>query len=331
MKRALIAVLVTGLGACEATEPEPGYGEGLGTPENPVPEDDAAYHVMSKIGATDTTIPTDVTSIVVTLRAFSQQPAHTLIGVAKTANDPAVAQLYSALSSSLASQLEGWIDTELNKVMLSGKPLRQVAGEVAGFTETALTKFGLDSTLTFTPTKTTHLLTGLAFRLGGYEIVVPVGGLAADSLTQHPALTIGTGGTMTLGDQKFGLGFGDHAWHGINLASKSAFGTDVTTAIEDTLDCGALAQTIAAKCYGGSCVGHPDLLDAICERSLDMIVTELAARVVAFDLDELRYVSGTAHMIDDNYDGLADRIENGVWDSEMNARRAPATFTALTR
>lgn len=326
--RLLAAVVVTSLAACGTTEEVvPTYGEGLGTPENPIPQDSAAYMVRTRIEPADATIPPAVASVAANLRAFAQSPAQTLISLADDANVPELTLLQSALSSTLEAQLPGWIDAEIDKALTSGKTTRQLATEVAGFAETALTRFGLDSTLSFSPTKTTHTLRGLSFRLSGLDVVVPLGGLKADTIDTQPAVEVGEGGAISFGDHQFGIAFANHAWQGINLASKTVFGADVRTALATAVNCRTIAETVATKCVYSSCVGHPAQLQAVCEHGLDLIVTKLAADVGAFDLDVLRYVSGSARLVDENGDGLANRIEDGIWDPELGTARG--TFTAI--
>ena len=80
-----------------------------------------------------------------------------------------------------------------------------------------------------------------------------------------------------------------------------------------------------------SCVGHATQLEAICQSSLDSLVDQLAAKIATFSLPELRFKDGVAHLVDDNQDGIGDRIENGTWDVETNfGLGADATFTATT-
>src|SRR6185503_9572922 len=98
---------------------------------------------------------------------------------------------------------------------IASKTVRQFATDVAAFTETVLTTFGIDRTVTFAPPRTTHTIKGLVFRLAGFEVVVPLGGLNGDSIGQEPDATVGAGGALTLGAHEFRIAFADHAWQGI--------------------------------------------------------------------------------------------------------------------
>lgn len=335
MKPAVASVLAVALAACGAQAPDDhGYGGGLGTPDNPVPADDSRpYTVASRIDFTvEAIVPAQIELAVVTLRAFSENPARTLITVADQTGVPALAELYSLIPGFLKDRLEGWINDEIAKIKIAGKTLPQYAGEVAALAETALTQFGLDSTLVLAPGTATHTLTGLDFTPAGLDVKLPITGLAADILTQEPAIRVAEAGALSIGDQHFGLPYGEYAWQGVNLASGALFGGDVRTTLGKAINCPKLADTIASKCALGVCVGHEAQLKAVCEGGLDAIVDQLHQRLAAFRLDVFRFVSGEARLVDDDQDGVADRISDGTWDAEMNLglglRHAPATFSA---
>jgi len=47
-------------------------------------------------------------------------------------------------------------------------------------------------------------------------------------------------------------------------------------------------------------------------------------------LEALQLAAGTGHLVDDDGDGLGDKISDGTWDAKLNIglglRHAPATF-----
>lgn len=325
-----VAVLVSGIAGCAAEQVgEAGYGEGLGTPESPVPHD-GSYAVTSRINITSEMA--QVQLAVAELHAFSQNPARTLLAEAEQAGLPALQQLNSALSPTLRSQLEGWINAEIDKARLAGKTPRQLATELAAIAQTTLTQFTVESSLSITPGKALHMLTQLQFTPMALDISVPIGGLSADILIQRPTADVTEGGKLTLGDQRFGLALGSHAWQGINLASTQLFGSDLHTTLIKAVNCPALAQAVSTKCSGGSCVGNASLVRAVCEGSVDALVGELREHVPSFELDVFRLVQGSARLVDNDLDGIAERIVDGTWETEtklaVEVRRAPAMFTA---
>jgi hypothetical protein len=326
MSRALATLVALHLGACATETEPPSYGEGLGTHENPIPRDDVWYAVGSQVGTDGVPIPAAVTAATAHLRAFSAKPADTLLAIASSASSVDLAKLYAELPLTLTSRLRGWIDIEIDKVKVAAVPMRTYASEVAGFAETALTRYTVDSELSFTPLQTDHSLRALRFRLAGLDVVVPIGGLKADAIGQTPAVAVAELGVVTFGDHSFGLAFGSHAWHAVNLASTQQYQADVVTALTHSINCQLLGQTVAARCYSGVCVGHQAQLTAVCEKSLQQLASELSTNVTAQSYDELHIVSGTARLLDSTNDGLAERIE-GTWDVEIPAS-STVKFTA---
>ncbi len=320
------------LAACEPSSP---YGAGIGTPTDPAPQQssDGSYQVVTTVDLTvEAVLPPQVELVVEALRDFSTNPAHTLVDLAGQAGVPAVTQLYDALPSALTDQLEGWINGYIDNIQIAGKPITTWAGDVAGLADTAFSKFDLDSELAIAGLKSTHVLTQLDFTpTGVLDVRIPITGLAADALTQHPSITVGKGGALGIGDQSFGLMLGEYAWDAVNAFCTAQFGGDIRTTLGKAINCAGLAADLANKCVLGVCVGHEPQLDAICEGGLDAMVDQIHQRFDAVSLEALRYASGMAALVDDDGDGVADRITNGTWDAELNLglgpRPTPATFT----
>jgi hypothetical protein len=207
------------------------------------------------------------------------------------------------------------------------------AGDFAGLADTAFSQFAVDSTLAIDGDSATHVLTGLDFTpTGVIDVKIPISGLASDILTQHPTITVLEGGSLGVGDQAFGLLFGEYAWNAVNAACTAQFGGDIRTTLGNAVNCAGLAHTIANKCVLGVCVGHEQLVDDICEGGLDAVVNVMHDRFAALNIEALHYASGQARLVDDDGDGVADRIVDGAWDAQMNLglglRHTPATFSA---
>lgn len=313
------------------------WGEGLGDPANPVPQsaDQGPYATKTMMDFTaEQLLPPTVEDVVQVLREFGDNPARGLIKAADKAALPFLEELYSVLPSTLKDQFEGWLNNELNKFKINGKTISQYAAQVAMLAEFALTKFEIDSELALTPTGSTHTLTAIDFTPAGINFRVPISGIASEVLTQHPSVMVSQAGGLSLGDETFGLRIGEYAWGGVNGGVANLFGADIQTSLHNAINCTTVAKNIANKClpFTSICVGHQSLVEGVCNGGIDLFVVGLHDLFAKLNLDAFHMASGTAHLVDDDGDGIADRIVDGMWDSEMNIglgmRKAPASFTA---
>ena len=334
MKRLLALSLVA---ACGTTTPGPGSGDPMGTPQDPIPQpaEQGPYQVETRIDLTvEAILPQQAEDIVATLREFSTNPAHTIIDAATLAGVPAVGAIYNALPDFVTSKLEDWINGEIEKVQVAGKPITEWAGDVAALFDTALTQFAVDSTLAIdaSGTTSTHTLTAIDFSPAGIDVQLPLTALPDAVRTQQPDIMVGPGGALAIGEQHFGLNYGDYAWTAVNGELTTLFGGDLRTTLGGAVDCAALAHAVASKCVLGVCVGHETELDSLCEGGLDGLVGMVHDQFTALNQDALEFATGTATLVDDDGDGVADRITAGTWDAQMNLglglRHTPATFTA---
>jgi hypothetical protein len=343
MQRLLaISLLAVMTGACGTNgsggdDDSSPWGEGLGTPENPVPQsaEDGPYATKTMMDFTaEQLLPPTVEDVVQVLRAFGDNPAKGLIKAADKGALPVLEELYGALPGAIQDQFEGWVNGELNKIKINGKTLSEYAAQAAMMAEFALTKFEIDSELAITPMGATHTLTAVDFTPVGINFRIPISGIASDILTQHPTVMVGMGGELVLGDESFGLRIGEYAWGGFNAGVSDLFGGDLQTTLNSAINCTAVAHTVAGKClpFTSICVGHESLVKGVCTGARDLFVEQLHALFARLNLDAFHMARGDAKLVDDNGDGIADRIIEGKWDSEMNIglglRKAPSTFEA---
>ena len=334
MKRLLAVTLLAA--ACGTSAPGPGEpGGGSGTPQDPVPQsaDQGPYLVTTKIDLTvEAILPQQAENVVAVLREFSTNPAHALVDAASLAGVPAIGAIYNALPNVLTDKLEGWINGYIANIQIAGKPITEWAGDIAGLADTALSQFAVDSTLAIDGTNSTHTLTAIDFSPAGINFKLPLDALPDALRTQDPTIAVGQAGALSLGEQHFGLNYGDYAWTAMNGEITTLFGGDLRTSLGKAIDCMALAHSISSKCVLGVCVGHESDLDSLCEGGLDAIVDTLHQQFLALNQDALEYATGTATLVDDDGDGIADRIVQGTWDAQMNLgmglRHTPATFEA---
>lgn len=302
-------------------------------PAKPGPFKAEPYQIVNQVDITvEAILPAQVEFVVSTLRALSTNPAHALITIADEAGVPAVGVLYSLIPGIIKDRLEGWINDEIAKVKINGRPITEYAAQIAGLADTALTHFAVDSELTVHGETATHRITALDLTPAGINVRLPLGGLAGDFLTQEPNVFLAEGNEIMLGEQHFGIHYGEYAWQGIEAVSRAVFGAGVRASLGNALNCPGIAHTIANKCLLTVCVGHQAELTAICEGGLDAIVDFAHDRMAAMQLEALRLASGQAHLVDDNGDGVGDTITGGTWQAELNLglglRHTPATFAS---
>ncbi|MEJ7600162.1 MAG: hypothetical protein WKG01_19800 [Kofleriaceae bacterium] len=305
---------------------------GTQTDPVPAPPDSGPYRLTNTVDFTvEAVVPAQVELVIETLREFSTNPAHALITIADRAGVPAVGILYNVIPGVIKDRIEGWINGEIEKVKINGKPITEYAGDLVTYAEIALTQFAVESQLTVTDASASHRLTALDLSPTGFtDLRIPITGLAGDVLTQAPAVVVGEGGALAFGEQHFGLNYGEYAWQGLEAISTQLFGGGIRTTFGKAIKCPTLASTVADKCFLNVCVGHETELRQICEGGLDAIVNFAHDRMAAMRLEALQLASGTGRLVDDDGDGYGDQITDGTWDAKLNIglglRHAPATF-----
>jgi hypothetical protein len=349
MKHLLALCLVAGCGVSNTDVR--GDTDPLGTPGEPgepppqMTFKTGPYQLVTRVDITaEAVLPAQAELVVATLRELSRNPARALISIADQAGVPAVALLYSLIPPPIKDRLEGWINEEIAKVQINGRPVTEYAGEIAAIAEFALTQFEVDSTLTIHGETATHRLTALDLTPTGIGVRLPIGGLAGDLLSQDTSVAVDptpddattlvddrdAGAMLLLGEQHFGLNYGEYAWQGVEALSHALFGAGVRASLGNAIDCPRLARAVSTRCVLGACVGHEAELTAICEGGLDAIVGIAHSRVAAMRLEAFHILSGEATMTDDDGDGIGDTITAGSWQAELNLglglRHAPATF-----
>lgn len=329
-----IAILASLLAAGCGVSPADGSDTGddpVGTPENPVPSKEGPYAVRNTVDFTvEAVLPRPAEVVVATLRTFSTNPGQALVAAADAAGVPALSTLYNALPGPLKDRFEGWINDFVEKVKINGKPIQDYAGDMAQLAEFALTQFTVTSELDLRTGTAAHRLTGVDLHPAGIDFVLPINGLAGDVLTQNPAAQVAEGGFVSIDEQHFGLMYGEYAWQGLEAASTQLFGQDIRGTLGKAVNCPALAANLADKCVLGVCVGHQGLIEDICAGGLDTIVNLAHNAMAANKLEALHLISGTVKLVDEDGDGVGDKLVDGNWEAELNLglglRHAPATF-----
>lgn len=292
------------------------------------------YELVSTIDIPAEAIsPRQIDEIVAPLRAFSMDPATTLVALADAARDPAITTLRSEVATSLLTRLPGWINEEVQKITLGGKSLPAFTDQLAMLVRTSLTRFAIRSELTLEGDAPAHRIVGLDMSPAGLDAKATFDAVDGESLDQAPVTTVGADGSLMLGDQRFTLAYGKRAWEGIDAAATQLVGDAVRPALGAAVDCPALAKEIATRCLLDVCVNHETVVRDLCESSLDRLVASVRDRLSEVKLDTLHFSQGTARVVDTNGDGVGDEIADGVWTAEIDlgvglgVQVAPAKFS----
>ncbi len=300
------------------------------TPANPAAS--GAYQVTSTVEITiEALLPEPAANLVETMRDFSTNPARTMFDMAEGAGVPAVGTIRAALPSYLEDKLEGWINTEVAKMTVDGVPVTQLAATIVTYAETSLSTVAVESELTIAGGTATHRLTALDLSPAGLDVSLSLDAVPSDIVTAT-ATAMASKGTLTIGDHLFAVSYGEYAWQALEAKLTADHGAGIRATLGAAVNCPLIASRVASKCVLGVCVGHATELTSICERGLDEVVDRAHAKLATFKFDAFHLEAGHATMVDTTKDGIADRLDNGVWTAEINAgqglRHAPATFTA---
>lgn len=292
------------------------------------------YELVSTIDMPAESIsPRQVDDVVATLRAFSMNPAATLVGLADAARDPAITTLRMEVATPLLTRLPAWINEEVQQVTLGGKSLPAFADQLAMLARTSLTRFAIHSELTLDGGAPAHRIVGLDMSPAGLDARVTFDAVDGESLDQAPETTVGADGSLALGDQRFTLAYGKRAWEGIDAAATQLVGDAVRPALGAAVNCPVVAKAIAARCLLEVCVNHETVIRDLCESSLDRLVASVRDQLSDVKLDMLHFSQGTARVVDTDGDGVGDEIADGVWTAEIDlgvglgVHAAPAKFS----
>jgi hypothetical protein len=285
------------------------------------------YRVVSTVELPSDAIPArQLEEISSPIRDFGAAPGPALIDYAELGGVVAARTLRSELPLSLASRLEGWMSLEIAKAQVNGKPLADYLGAMKMIGAAALAKLSVESQLD--DVARTHQITGLDLAAAGLEVRVPFESIAGDNLMQQPEITIAADGALSLGEQRFGLAYGAHAWDGIDAASTAMYGDTVRATLGAAINCPAFASAISKQCLLDVCVGHEADVLAVCEGGLDQLVSTTREKFGTIVIEELHFSKGDARLVDGDGDGVNDRIEDGVWQAELNLGLGLRTVTA---
>jgi len=253
-----------------------------------------------------------------TLRDYANAPGATMIAVADAANVAALAALRADLPEALEQQLGAWLDDSVTALSRLSVLSLQLG------VDQALEEFELESELAFAGETMTHRLLAIDFTPAGLEQRFELAASGADVLEATAAITT-AGYGLTIGRHTLAVRVGGFAWDAVsaNLAEVGGIRGTLGAATQ----CSAVALTVAARCAGGTCVGHVGELTELCERALDQIAARGRAEAAALRFVTL-VLAGHAGMDDRNRDGVSEGFFGGAWAAELDAGAGAIMMTA---
>jgi hypothetical protein len=132
-----------------------------------------------------------------------------------------------------------------------------------------------------------------------------------------------------------GLPFGRYALQALHAILLTEYGADSVGAyLTNAVDCSALAQDVASRCFSMVCVGHAAELVAICEGGLSEGGNQIENQVLSLDFKAIHFERGSAIAVGSTVlrPQNATSLESGTWASTIDFGDGPqpatATFTA---
>ena len=315
-----------------------GGGDDGGGPTDPIA---GPYQVTSTYDvASNSLLQSVVSGLLFGIGDLAQDPAGTLIDLLDSANVPILDELLGILPDLILPELNGFINGFLLNSVVDGLPLPVQLDELAGNVTGLLGQFDVTSQLDLGNlssglTSADHSLSAVSFLWDAQSILADTPELfdqitAAHDVTCEVALDQ-AGGAIELANHAFDLPYTDIAVLALNQALMQSMGVpDVRAALGHIVDCEAMAAEVSSKCLLNLpliCVGNQDKLLEFCEAGLDQAAADIESRIRIFDLASMRLQSGTATLIDDENDGVIDRIE-GTWDTVIHVDGTDFPMTA---
>lgn len=267
------------------------------------------------------------------LQDLEQDPGAVLVSLAEAAGVPAADLLFDALPSSLSGKVTDWMSDAIAssgdlQVLMAWS--RMVLAEMELRSSIALDALDADGY-----TQATHSLSSLVFHVDGREIEEAIPSIDALPGAGHSEVDVwvdrdADGVHMILGEQRFGLLFGEAAYRGLEGAIVAHYGTDLRGVLGNLIDCPAMAEEVANQCVLGVCVGHEAELQALCKGALDEAVDTIHDQFAVLDTELLRLRSGEARVAP-GASGNRSVLQEGQWhaaaDFGLGLRDLPASFS----
>jgi hypothetical protein len=269
-------------------------------------------------------------------------PGAAILQFADEAGVPEAATLRAVLPDALESKLADWMNAYLKAANVNGVVPYDRLVWLDDTVRSLLLNWELRSTLalpvgeaeTHTPISLVFLSPTGPIPLDPTDQITPgVGIIATLAWPNGPS----GAAVMSISDHTMGLPFGRYALQALDGILLAEYGTEnVAAYLTSSVDCSAMAASVASRCISIVCVGHTTELVAICQGGLSEGAKQIENQIRGLDFKAIHFQSGTATAVGSTVSlpNNGTSLTDGVWAATIDFGDGPqpatATFTAST-
>ncbi|HEY0252758.1 MAG TPA: hypothetical protein VGC41_14585 [Kofleriaceae bacterium] len=264
-----------------------------------------SYDVVGQIDLK--TLPPPAEDVLTELRAATNDPDDPARYLVDRMISAMPDGLWKGLASGLASYVAPLLELEIDKFAPRFAPgIKQL---VAGLDAIAHHVTTRERITIAADGSATRALVGLM--LANTSVDFAAGGVADQLALSHAQ--IDAEGTLVIASHQMALPYGEMLRLGLDRAVIPPIDLDagnLADALRDLVDCKTLGAEFADK----ASIGSAGVYETACNVAMVALADQVYDHLAAIDANQFAFdVNGTATGIDQNGDGLMDRIESGVW------------------
>ena len=274
------------------------------------------------------------------VHSLVENPGAAILQFADDAGVPEAATLRAVLPDALESKLADWMNAYLKTANVGGVAPYDRLVWLDDTVQSLLLNWELRSTLalpvggtgTHTPISLVFLSPTGPIPLDPTDQITPgIGIIATLSWPNGPSSTA----VMSISDHTMGLPFGRYALQALDGILLAEYGAEnVEAYLTSSVDCPAMAASVASRCISIVCVGHTAELVAICQGGLSEGARQIENQILGLDFKAIHFQNGTANAVGSTVSLPNDTtsLTGGVWAATIDFGDGPqpaiATFTA---
>jgi hypothetical protein len=274
------------------------------------------------------------------VHSLVENPGAAILQFADDAGVPEAATLRAVLPDALKSKLADWMNSYLKTANVNGVAPYDRLVWLDDTVRSLLLNWELRSTLalpiggagTHTPISLVFLGPTGPIPLDPTDQITPGVGIIATLSWPNGS---SSAAVMSISDHTMGLPFGRYALQALNGILLAEYGSEnVEAYLISSVDCSAMAASVASRCISIVCVGHAAELVAVCQGGLSEGAKQIENQIRGLDFKAIHFQNGTATAVGSTVSlpNNATALTNGVWAATIDFGDGPqpatATFTA---